>query len=412
MGTVTRPRDRLALAGWALLAAAPLAAIGLMVFSANASAGDRAGLTITLAGTGIAGVAVALAVRRSASHWRLRWQLAIAAASGLAVLVANIFVAAALMFISGHDLHLLFALSGYAFVTTLGPVGIMSRGLSGRIEAIESAARRVAAGELGARAPAEGRDELAALATEFNRMAGALEAAHARRDAIESSRRDLFAAISHDLRTPLASIRVSMEALVDGVVSDEATRERYLRTACSEVERLSLLIDDLFELTMIDSGELQLRLETLHVEDVLAETIDIFRPQVERAGIRLRYEPAGATPVVLADPHRLGRVVYNLLQNAIRHTPYDGTIVLRTAGGDGGIKVVVSDSGEGIAAGDLPYVFERFYRGEKSRSRDRGGSGLGLAIARGIVEAHGGRIWAESVPGRGATFAFTLPAGD
>ena len=410
MGAVRVPRLSTAAVSWCVLAALCVGAIALLVTTTDAPARERAGLALTLAATGLAGVGAAVLVQRHAARWRLRWQLGLMAVTGLAVLFANIAAAAALMFISAHDLNVLFALGGYALLTTLGPARLMSRGLSGRIEAIELAARRIAGGELAARVPGAGRDELAALATEFNRMAGALEAAHARRDSIERSRRDLFAAISHDLRTPLASIRVTVEALLDGVVTDEETHARYLRNACAEVEHLSLLIDDLFELTTIESGELQLRLELVRVDDVLAETVDAFRPQVERAGIRLSFEPGAHMAEVRADPHRLGRVVYNLLQNAIRHTPYDGTIVLRAVRTGDEVQVVVSDSGEGIGPVDLPHVFERFYRGEKSRSRERGGSGLGLAIAQGIVEAHGGRIWAESKPGAGATFAFVLPA--
>ena len=159
----------------------------------------------------------------------------------------------------------------------------------------------------------------------------------------------------------------------------------------------------------IDSGELRLRLDHLRVEEVIAETVDAFRARVEQAGIHLSVEMRGETPPIEADGQRLSRVLYNLLQNALRHTPSDGTITLRTSTSAEGVEVAVIDTGEGIAAEDLPHVFDRFYRGEKSRSRERGGSGLGLAIARGIVEAHGGRIWAEANPGGGTIFRFTLP---
>ena len=407
MGAVS---GRLPALGVAALFVASLAAVGAMVAFADAPAVERVLLFAALAGTGSLGLAVAVLVRRLAPRLALRTQLAIFGSTGVALLVANIVVAAVLMFLSAHDLGLLFVLCAYAVITTVGPAHIMSRGLSRRLEAIEAAAGRIAGGELAARVPDTGSDELASLAREFNRMAVNLEAAHARRDTIEKSRRDLFAAISHDLRTPLASIRVMVEAMSDGVVTDEQTRQRYLQTASSEVQRLSLLIDDLFELTTIDSGELQLHTEMLRIEDVVAETIDVFRPQLERAGIHVSFEPQPGTAAVRADGQRLTRVLYNLIQNAIRHTPHDGTIVLRTAPAVAAVEVSVADSGEGIAADDLPHVFERFYRGEKSRSRELGGSGLGLAIARGIVEAHGGTIRVESVPGRGATFAFTLPA--
>ncbi len=412
MGSVIRVtlQRHAATALWAASVVAALAGVAVMVGTSGASTAERILLCAALLVTGAAGIAVAFAVQRWAPKLALRGQLTIFGVTGFVLLIANISVAAALMFLSAHDLSLLFVLCAYALAMTIGPAQIMGRGLSRRLEAIELAAHRTAGGELTARVPVAGHDELAALAREFNRMAVALEEANARRDRIEDSRRDLFASISHDLRTPLASIRVMVEAMSDGVVSDAKTRDRYLQTTSLEIQHLSALIDDLFELTTIESGELHLRLETLRVEDVVSEAIDAVRPQLERAGINLAFEPDPGTAPVLVDPLRLNRVLANLLQNAIRHTPYDGTITLHTASAGPAVEVVIADSGEGIASEDLPHVFDRFYRGEKSRSRDRGGSGLGLSIARGIIEAHGGAISVESSSGRGARFAFTLPA--
>jgi signal transduction histidine kinase len=340
----------------------------------------------------------------------LRWQLTLFSAVGLVGLVLNIGVAATLMFLNPHDFRLLLVLCGFALVATVGPAQLMARVVSGRFETLQVATSRVAHGDLAVRVPAQGADEIAELADAFNSMAGALQRAHRDRDDLERARRDLFAAISHDLRTPLAAMRVMVEAIVDGVVPDVETHDRYLASIASEIQRLSMLIDDLFELTTIDSGELRLRLETLRVEDVVAETVDAFRPQVERAGIRLAFESVPGTPAIQADPQRLSRVLYNLLQNALRHTPSDGTIILRTAPAGACVQLSVSDTGEGIASEDIPFVFERFYRSDRARARDGAGSGLGLAIARGIIEAHGGRIWIESPPGAGATVAFSLPA--
>ena len=285
----------------------------------------------------------------------------------------------------------------------------MTRSVSRRVGALREAAGEIASGRLTARVADGGNDEVSQLATAFNRMAEALGEANARRQELEQARRDLFAAISHDLRTPLASIRVMVEALADGVVDDEQTRMRYLKTMGVQTQQLSALIDDLFELATIDAGELSLRLELLKVEDVMRETLDTFQAQAEQAHIHLAFEPATGTLPVAADPQRLSRVLYNLLQNAIRHTPEDGTITLRTRSADNAVTVEVSDTGEGISPADALHVFDRFYRGEKSRSREFGGSGLGLSIARGIVEAHGGRIWVETGVTRGATVAFTLP---
>jgi signal transduction histidine kinase len=168
------------------------------------------------------------------------------------------------------------------------------------------------------------------------------------------------------------------------------------------------LIDDLFELSKIETGELQLRLGWLGIDDVVRQALDSFRPQVEAAGIELRFE-AGDTPGVHADPDRITRVIYNLLHNAFRHTPHDGAIVVSTTSGEGEVRIMVSDTGEGIPAEDVPLVFDRFFRGDRARSRDGSGAGLGLAIARGIVEGHGGRMWVEPTGQRGTTIAFTLP---
>ncbi|MFN0096056.1 MAG: sensor histidine kinase [Dehalococcoidia bacterium] len=397
-------------APWLALIAVSVTAVYLWFAPAQTSPEERTLQAGALFATGLLGLLVAEIAQRFSERLRLRWQLTVAGLTGITVLVANIAVSVALMFLSAHDLSHLLILSAYALPTTVGPAIILSRGLARRIEAIEAAAGAIARGELTVRVPTGGRDEIAALAQQFNRMAAALEDANERRDRLERSRRDLFAAISHDLRTPLASIRVMVEAMSDGVVSDDATRERYYVAVSAEIQRLSLLIDDLFELTTIDSGELRLRLESLHIEEVVAEALDVFRPQVERAGIRLAYEAAAATQPVLADPHRLSRVLFNLLQNAVRHTPHDGTIAVRTEPTGDGVRVVVSDTGDGIAPDDVPYVFDRFFRGDKARGREAAGAGLGLSIARGIVEAHGGTISVESTPRKGTRFTVTLPA--
>ncbi|MEO6398637.1 MAG: ATP-binding protein [Tepidiformaceae bacterium] len=403
------PRTPLAVA-WITVGLATLLATVATQLLFGPPGADLAILGITLGVPGVAGAAAAMLAPRWTTHLPLRWQLTLFAAIGLVGLVLNIFVAAALMFLSPHDFRLLLVLCGFAVLATVGPAQLMASIVSRRFERLEQGTSQLAAGDLAARVPVDGADEVARLAAAFNTMATSLEHAHRERDDLERARRDLFAAISHDLRTPLAAMRVMVEAITDGVVSDAATHDRYLASISSEIQRLSMLIDDLFELTTIDSGELRLRLETLRVEDVVAETVDAFRAQVERAGIRLAYDRQPGTLPIQADPHRLSRVLYNLLQNAIRHTPSDGTIVVRSEPAGSAIQLSVCDSGEGIASEDIPFVFDRFYRGDRARARDGAGSGLGLAIARGIIEAHGGRIWVEPSPGSGATVAFSLPA--
>jgi signal transduction histidine kinase len=279
------------------------------------------------------------------------------------------------------------------------------------VDELRRGAQALGGGTLAARVAVRGDDELAELAREFNRMAALLEESVGARDRADASRRDLIAAVSHDLRTPLASLRAMNEALADGIVDDPATQARYLSTMRAQIDRLSGLIDDLFELSQIDAGALRLDLQLVAPSDLVSDLIEGLRPQAEVRAIALRGEVAsGLAPAPMA-AGKVERVIENLVTNGIRHTPAGGSVTISVApAGDGaGLLFTVADTGEGIAAEDLPHIFERFYRGEKSRSRATGGAGLGLAIARGIVEAHGGRIWAESRHGEGTRVTFTLP---
>jgi signal transduction histidine kinase len=327
----------------------------------------------------------------------------------LAIAFANIVVTALLMFISPHDLGLLGLLLGFSAIVAIAFAGLTAEQVLQAVREIASAARQVAGGQLGIRIAAEGPDELASLARDFNVMAERLEASDRMRREMEEARRHLFAAISHDLRTPLSSIRAMVEAIDDRVVTDQETTDRYIRTTLSEVKRLSGLIDDLFELSRLDAGALALNVEPGSLGDLVSDTLEVLQPQAALKGLCLRGHVDDGLSPVLMDAARVQRVLYNLVQNAIRHTPADGTVVLEAQEEPETVRVDVIDSGEGIASDDLPRIFERFYRGEKSRDRTQGGAGLGLAIAKGLVEAHGGRIWAQSVPGQGARFSFVLP---
>ena len=193
------------------------------------------------------------------------------------------------------------------------------------------------------------------------------------------------------------------------MVDDRETARRYLASARGQLRQLETLIEDLFELSKLDAGALELHRSLVPVTDLIAPVAEGLHAQAAEAGARLQATVAPGLPLVFADSQRMARVLLNLLGNALRHTPAGGTIAV-TAEPDGPfVRIGVRDSGSGIAAADPPHVLERFYRGEKSRSRSHGGAGLGLAIAHGLVEAHGGRIWAESAPGEGATISFTLP---
>jgi signal transduction histidine kinase len=240
-------------------------------------------------------------------------------------------------------------------------------------------------------------------------MADQLQKADASQRELENLRRDLIAWVSHDLHTPLASIRAILEALADGVVEDPETVQRYLRTAQKDIGALSLLIDDLFQMAKLDAGGLPLELGMNSISDLISDTLESFSELAARQEVSLTGEVEPGVDPLWMDTQRIGRVLNNLIGNALRHTPKGGSIRVHAAPVPDGTRVEVTDSGEGIRPEDLPYVFERFYRGEKSRNRATGGAGLGLAIARGIIEAHGGRIAVESQPGQFTRFYFILP---
>ncbi|MGH2941135.1 MAG: sensor histidine kinase [Solirubrobacterales bacterium] len=222
---------------------------------------------------------------------------------------------------------------------------------------------------------------------------------------VEDARRSLVAAASHDLRTPLASLRLLVEAIDDGVAGED--RDRYQREILTHVAVLSDLIDDLFELSRIEAGDISWTMRQVELGELIDDTVAAFRTSAEERGVHLAAELPDGKVLAEADAEKVQRVLFNLIQNAIRHTPADGSVTVRAKGGPGGVEVEVADSGEGIPAGEGERVFEAFYRGDSARGED--GAGLGLAISRAIVEAHGGRIWLEDAH-PGTRVRFTLPA--
>ena len=342
----------------------------------------------------------------------VRGQLVGVGLIGSLLLLGMVLAGAREMFISGHDLAVLLTMLLFAALLAIGFSLYGAAPLARRIERVREGTARLANGDLETELPVEGHDEISELSADFNRMAAALKEASAREREMEEARRELIAAVSHDLRTPLASAQALIEAVADCVAVDEETEARYLSSARSELANLGRLVDDLFELAQIDSGVLRLELEEASLHDLISDTLSGFHPQAERRGVRLIGEVAGGVDPVLMNPPKLQRVLHNLVSNALRHTPADGTVALRAEPNGEVVSVEVTDTGEGIAPSDLPHVFERSYKGEKSRTRqDEGaasGAGLGLAIARGLVEAHGGEISVESSSGQGSRFRFTL----
>lgn len=214
---------------------------------------------------------------------------------------------------------------------------------------------------------------------------------------IEEARRQLVAAASHDLRTPLASLRLLVESIEDGVVTGE-TRDRYLGEIRTHVAVLSDLVDDLFELSRIEAGDISWTMRQIELGELIGDTVAAMRAPAEARGVKIAAELPAGHFVAQANAEKVQRVLFNLIQNAIRHTPADGSVTVRARNNVDGVEVEVADDGEGIPAADGEKVFDAFYRGDASRGED--GAGLGLAISRAIVEAHGGKIWLEDgMPG-------------
>jgi signal transduction histidine kinase len=339
----------------------------------------------------------------------LRWSLLLGYLISGALTFFNVWFSARMMFASEHDLLLAIVLLVFAggMATALGY--FLSSAVTDRIHHLKQAAESLSQGELGTRVTVSGRDEVAMLAASFNEMAARLEEADRKQRELEQMRRDLIAWVGHDLRTPLTTIRILLEALSDGIIEDPETIQRYLKTGQREASALSALIDDLFQMAQLDAGGLPLDCEDGSLSDLISDTLESFSESASRAGVILDGSVDKSIDPVYMDTRRIGRVLNNLISNAIRHTPQDGRVEVRARREGGAVHVLVRDTGEGIPAADLPRIFDRFYRGEKSRSRSTGGAGLGLAISQGILQAHGGDIRVESEPGRGATFTLCLP---
>lgn len=329
-------------------------------------------------------------------------------AAGLTLL--NVWLTARLMFINEHDLSLAVLLVLFAGGITVSFGAFIASSSTQALNRLALGAEQLSEGNFSIRVAEDGQDEIARLARTFNQMVARLAQAAAAERALEETRRDLVAWASHDLRTPLASLRAMVDALAEGVVSDPETVERYLRQCQNEIERMNRLIDDLFVLAQIDAGGLTLVCEPASLSDLISDSLTGFVEQARSRDIRLAgTADPGVDPVFMA-PEQISRVLNNLIDNALRHTPAGGSVTVEARPEQGQVRVSVQDTGPGIAPEDRPHVFERFFRGEKSRTRlsyDQGGSGLGLAIARGIVEAHGGRIWLDP-DSPGAVFHFTL----
>jgi signal transduction histidine kinase len=354
----------------------------------------------------IATVGATVAARPLLARASVRWRLV--AVGGLAVLVSlvNLGVLTMLMSVSHHDATLVAILLVYSVGAGIAAALVLARTWGSAVERLVQGARSLDDGDLRHRVGRLGAGpELDTLAATLDETAARLEQSLARERAGEARRKDLIMSVSHDLRTPLAGLRAMVEAIGDGVVDDRPTLYRYVGEMRRSIESLSLLVDDLFELVQIDAGAIEAESERVRLAEVVESALETCGPQASAKGLTVQATIDGAGEC-LCSP-RLVRVLQNLLQNAIRHTPADGTVRMEAKRGSGGLELIVEDSGEGIPPESLGQVFEPFWRGDVARSSS--GSGLGLALAKRIVESLGGQIRVQSEPARGSRFAVMLP---
>jgi signal transduction histidine kinase len=312
-------------------------------------------------------------------------------------------------FLAKVDLVILITGVGIALIVIAFSL-FMARRLTRPLALLTQAAEEMKAGNYNQRVEQPGsQDELGRLALTFNAMADKIAADVNELRKQEQLRRDLIANIAHDLITPLTAIQGYSEAIGDDVISSPEQRHETAQLIGREVQRLRRLVSDMQNMTSLESGRVSLEMAPLNLHDLVVETLAVIAPECEQAQIELQNTIDPATPPVLADSDRITQVLLNLLDNARRHTPAGGQITLGARAEGGWLIAWVSDTGTGISPQDLPYIFERFYRVDRSRSAASGGSGLGLAIIKAIITAHGGTVWAQSTPGQGTTIFFTLP---
>jgi signal transduction histidine kinase len=351
------------------------------------------GLAIVVAAATLGvGLVVALGLR---SLPTVRLQLVGLAFLAVVLPLTAVLLSGWVMFHMGDDVKILAVAAASASAAVIAAL-VLARGIARRIDRLRESSAALAGGDLGARASEEGPAEIADLARSFNEMAGNLAR-------LFDARRELVAWASHDLRTPIASLQAMLEAVEDGL----AEPDRYLPAMHEQVRTLARLVDDLFELARIDAGALTLELREAELAALVESCVRGVEAEATARGVRVETRILDGAKA-RCEPEKVERVLYNLLRNALQHTPSDGSVAVLVEPGRDEVQVTVEDSGDGIEPEAARRMFERFWRGDPARASGTG-AGLGLAIARGLVEAHGGRIWAESRAGGGARISFTLP---
>jgi signal transduction histidine kinase len=334
---------------------------------------------------------------------RLRRELGALAVLASAQLAAALGLFAALMFVSHHDAFFMLLAAGYAGLVGLFAARLVARRALSDLDAVRTAVAQVGEGSRELRIAVRGQDELALLAADVEAMAAKVASE-------ERARRELVASVSHDLRTPITTLQLIAQGLEDGIFGPARMREQ-LALMSTHVRALGALIDDLFELSRLEAGDVHWSMQQVRLDELVQETVDAMRPQAEAGGVAVRALLDQRLTPARGNPEQLQRVLFNLIQNAIRHTPADGSVVIRAEPARGPtVEVEVADTGAGIDPGLGGRMFEPFVQGPSRVAGQNGSAGLGLAIARGIVTAHGGRIWVAG-SGPGTRIRFSLPAG-
>jgi signal transduction histidine kinase len=394
----------------ALLATVIAAAGGGLVMGAVYGNKDGLLTAVYLLAYGTAVIVAVAALRRRRRTSPLARQLAGGVALSVGLSTVGVVVIALAMFLSPHDALMTVVLLTFSAGLAAYSVWALAQGPLADIRSIGDGLRAVGEGRRDVTIETRGCDELAQLAADASGMVAQLADREAERDASDAARRKLVAAISHDLRTPLTSLRLLADAIEDELVDDQ-TRRDYLRQMSVHLRSLSALVDDLFELSRLEAGDIQWSMQRVRLDELVAETVEAMRAQAQAHGVRVSAAVPEHVVVARADPERLQRVLFNLIQNAIRHTPADGSVTVLAESNPAGIEVEVADTGAGLDPADRTRAFEPFYRGGNGEARPAGATGLGLTICRAIVEAHGGRIWFADAR-VGTRVRFSLPSTD
>jgi signal transduction histidine kinase len=366
---------------------------------------DLAAYLVPALGVTVIAMAIAGPLLSKAS---MRQRFGTVALVGTVVAMANLFVLATTMFVSDHDATLVGVLLLYSIGAGVGSSLAVARMSSSALNRLTGVARALGRGDLETRVgDLKAGPELDTLARTLDEMADQLKQAQEREREVEATRRDLITAVSHDLRTPLASLRAMIEAIDEGVVDDSPSLRRYAREMRRSINQLVGMVDDLFELAQLDAGAIEAETQRGRLGEVVRSALAVVELQAEEKGLALVATLNGSEDA-LCSP-RIARVLQNLLANAIRHTPADGAVRIDARRSPPWLELSVEDTGEGIAPEDLKRIFDPFFRADPSRSG--GSAGLGLSLAKRIVEALGGRIEAKSQLARGSRFAVFLPDG-